>query len=128
MTKKFYCTSADGSCAEFRSNEFGELILETSDKERVQKVHIIFTPADAIAFAKRIRKLAKRAIGEEPKEDKPAEPLPCPICGSEVEMIDSCVARWLACKNTDCRLVGPYGKDEQEAIYKWNRLSYDNLT
>ena len=43
---------------------------------------------------------------------------PCPFCGSKDLYVRDNSGHYVACKN--CDAYGPYGKDDEEAIKRWN--------
>ena len=48
---------------------------------------------------------------------------PCPFCGSDAEYDDFTEA--VTCVNKTCNSYGPDGKNDYDAIQKWNQRPYD---
>lgn len=51
--------------------------------------------------------------------------LPCPVCGAggTVFGLDNLPNRvYVSCADSECSVCGPFGKDDSDAIDKWNNM------
>lgn len=55
--------------------------------------------------------------------NKPNPPKACPFCQKQDTkiMLDRQHGQYVQCLTPDCMASGPYGKDQQEAVEKWDK-------